>query len=156
MRPARTLTGTPMKQLMALSLGLLICGEAVSKDFYRWTDENGTTHYSSHPPTDKPSIKVHTSNIKGEPAAPKAIAPSTESQPAGDRDNFDEQANAPADPKVASQNKENCKRAKFNLKTLKEKPRIRVKEGDDYRFIDQNERKEKIKTSQEAVDKYCN
>jgi hypothetical protein len=154
MRQARKTTRLPLKQIAALSLGLMICGDAISKDFYRWTDENGTTHYSSLPPTDKPSTKVHTSNIKGEPAPAASTQPAEEPASATPT-SFDESASAPADPKVSAQNKENCKRAKFNLKTLKEKPRIRVKEGDDYRFIDQKERKEKIKESEKLVKKFC-
>jgi len=139
------------------SLAMLASTDAISKDFYRWTDENGTTHYSSLPPTDKPSEKVHTSNIKGNPTAAQSQEPSEApaAAPVKEKDNFDESASAPETTEAKAQRKENCKRAKFNLKTLKEKPRIRVKEGDDYRYIDQKERKAKIKASEKAVKQYC-
>lgn len=152
----RSLKNLAASALLA-SLATLASTDALSKDFYRWTDENGTTHYSSLPPTDKPSEKVHTSNIKGSPTAAKAQEPAKEAAAAAvkEKDNFDESANAPETPEAKAQRKENCKRAKFNLKTLKDKPRIRVKEGDDYRYIDQKERKAKIKESEKAVKQYC-
>lgn len=150
----------PLKPLatsiLLASLSLMASSDALSKDFYRWTDENGTTHYSSLPPTDKASEKVHTSNIKGNPPAAKPEE-AKETVPAvvKERENFDESVSAPETAEVKAQRRENCKRAKFNLKTLKEKPRIRIKEGDEYRYIDQKERKAKIKESEKAVKKFC-
>jgi len=48
---------------------LLIAGSihpAVGREFFRWVDDEGVTHYSAQPPRDRPAVKVHASNTQVE------------------------------------------------------------------------------------------
>ena len=128
---------------------------AISKDFYRWTDENGSTHYALHPPKGKKSEKVRTmggkfKTLDVKPSNTAAVKAPTE--PAVDSE---PEATPPDTPQQIAQKKENCKRAKSNLKSMQEKARVRVKDGDDYRFLGEDEVKKQIKESKKAVKKYC-
>lgn len=115
-------------------LALVLSPNALSKDFYKWQDEQGVTHYSAHPPRgDKASTKIRATNIKGKAAPAKSSAPKNEA-PAATKPTSVEKAASKKDPQA-------CKRARTNLKTLQEHGRVRVKEGDDYRFLSDEEHK---------------
>jgi len=126
---------------LCLSLLLFSHSSLSSKDFYKWEDENGVVHYSAHPPKDKPNTKVRTTNIYGETAQ--------ESSPKGENSaaNTEEEA-FPKDPK-------RCTAARKNLDTLKNKARIRIKDGDDYRYLAPEEIKEQLRTAQEIIKEDC-
>ncbi len=138
---SKTLLNRLLPVVLSLSLCALSSPSHSSKDFYKWEDENGVVHYSAHPPKDKANTKVRTTNIYGEAApsgpstAEKVIAESAEQAP-------------PKDPK-------RCAAAKKNLKTLTEKSRIRIKEGDDYRFLTPAEIGDKTKTAREIIKQEC-
>ncbi len=127
--------------VLSLSLCVLSSGAQSSKDFYKWEDENGVVHYSAHPPKDKDNTKVRTTNIYGEPAptgptsAEKAITENTESVPAKDA--------------------KRCAIARKNLKTLKEKSRVKIKDGDGYRVLTPKEMSEKIEMAKKIIKQEC-
>lgn len=140
---SKTLLNRLLPVVLSLSLCALSSASHSSKDFYKWEDENGVVHYSAHPPKDKTkaNTKVRTTNIYGEPAptgpsvAEKTVAETAEQE-------------LPKDPK-------RCAAAKKNLKTLTEKSRIRIKDGDDYRFLTPSEIGEKTKTAREIIKQEC-
>ncbi|MGH1372604.1 MAG: DUF4124 domain-containing protein [Cellvibrionaceae bacterium] len=139
---SKTLLNRLLPVVLSLSLCALSSPGHSSKDFYKWEDENGVVHYSAHPPKDKANTKVRTTNIYGEAAptgpsaAEKAIAENTKEEV------------VPKDPK-------RCAAARKNLKTLTEKSRIRIKEGDDYRFLTPAEIGDKTKTAREIIKQEC-
>lgn len=140
---SKTLFNRLLPVVLSLSLCAVSSASHSSKDFYKWEDENGVVHYSAHPPKDKANTKVRTTNIYGEPAptgpsaAEKAIAESAEAEPAPKKD-----------PK-------RCAAARKNLKTLTEKSRIRIKDGDEYRFLTPAEIGDKTKTAREIIKQEC-
>ncbi|GAA3941994.1 DUF4124 domain-containing protein [Litoribacillus peritrichatus] len=65
-----------------IALNTLLSANAVSDVFYKWVDENGTTHYGSKPSKEHQSDKVRTQGRSSGPVskmAPKAQASETES-----------------------------------------------------------------------------
>ncbi len=126
---------------LCLSLLLFSHSSLSSKDFYKWEDENGVVHYSAHPPKDKPNTKVRTTNIYGDPAAapPKkeleAVASASEEE-------------LPKDP-------ERCAAARKNLETMKNNARIKVKEGDSFRFLGPEEIEKQMNTAREIIKQDC-
>jgi hypothetical protein len=139
------------------SLAISITAE--SKDFFRWTDENGSTHYTLHPPKGHESEKIRTSIGKSIRKANKTSATSPNSNTEAKEGKSDEESTpeetAPDTPEMIAQKKANCERANINLKALQEQARVRVKDGDNYRYLDQTEVKEQIKNSKQAVKDYC-
>ncbi|GAB3111790.1 DUF4124 domain-containing protein [Aestuariicella hydrocarbonica] len=139
----------PYRSLTLVALGFtLTClsGQALSKDFYKWEDAAGVTHYSAQPPKDRPSIKVRATNIRDTASAPQS-------------------SNAPADKKAAAANTaapaayqkdpERCAAAQKNLKTMQEHARIRIKEGDEYRYLTPEEISEHLSNAQAVVAEDC-
>ncbi len=130
-----------LSSALCLSLFLFSHSSLSSKDFYKWEDENGVVHYSAHPPKDKPNTKVRTTNIYGEPVAEKpkkeskTVAKATEEE-------------FPKDP-------ERCAAARKNLKTMKNNARIKVKEGDSFRFLGPEEVEQQMNTAREIIKQDC-
>ena len=130
---------------MVAAFAFLAFGSSVfaAKDFYKWEDENGVIHYSAHPPKDRPNTKVRTTNIYGE-AAPQGEKSAAEKA-------IEEKQMEALPPKDAKR----CAAARKNLQTLQAKRRIRIKDGDDYRFLSQEEIDDQLKTVQEIIKQEC-
>ena len=121
----------------------------LSKDFYRWKDSEGVTHYSSVPPKEGDSTKVRATNTK---APVDGYSPANSKEP-------DSAASAEAAPPSAEQQekaRQLCEAAKKNAKTLQEKNRIRIKDDQgEYRYLDTNEIAQKLKTAQKIIEQEC-
>jgi hypothetical protein len=122
-----------------------------SKDFYKWKDENGVTHYSEHPPSKKTAkgdaTKIRTTNLKYD--APASDAPT--------KDNKEESKQEGIPPITQEKSAELCEIAKKNLKVIAENARIRIKEGekDEYRFLTQEEIEQRKKSAEKQRDEHC-
>lgn len=144
-KPARmTLLGG-----LALS-ALILCAPASAKDFYKWKDDNGVTHYSAHPPKDKSAQTVRATNITGEaPTTPASKPNNAESSAPKEAAPAEEIAQKPIkDPEI-------CKSARKNLKTLKENGRVKVQDGDSYRYLGEKEHQDKIKEMNKLIKTNC-
>lgn len=133
-----------------LTLGLTAGGTAGAA-MYKWTDAQGNVQYSQEPPPDNQYQEV----------APPPPPPSGT--------NADEQLNkyrdtiTPAPPPTgemdnqklqAEVDQKNCEAARKNLDTYTRYRRVKNAEG-EIQTLGDDERKAKIKESQEAIDKYC-
>jgi len=136
----------------AISIGLLclpvlfISSNASSKDFYKWQDDEGITHYSAHPPrNERAAQKVRATNITGTVAAPK---------PADVRG---EEAETAATEQAAPSKKDSkrCAVAQKNLKTLQERARVRIKEGESFRYLTPEEKEDMTKSTREQIKEAC-
>lgn len=130
-----------LSSALCLSLLLFSHSSLSSKDFYKWEDENGVVHYSAHPPKDKPNTKVRTTNIYGDPASE---IPQKESKAA-----------TQVAEQEASKDPERCAAARKNLETMKNNARIKIKEGDSYRFLGPEEVEKQMKTAREIIKQDC-
>jgi Domain of unknown function (DUF4124) len=123
-----------------------------SKDFYKWQDENGVTHYSAHPPskkqTQKEPTKVRATNLDYD-------APPQASNDANPKDKEKTKAGTP--PITQEKSSELCEVAKNNLKMIEENARIRVKDGDkgEYRYLTTEEIQSRKADAQKQVDENC-
>jgi len=136
--------------LTLIGLGFaLVClsGQTLAKEFYKWEDENGVTHYSSQPSKTHKSVKVHASNIKGDPEAASRNARNEESSDTTD--------NQGATNPVYEKDPERCAAAQRNKKTLQENARIRIKEGDEYRYLSAEEIRKQLDMANQAIADDC-
>ncbi len=123
-----------------------------SKDFYKWQDENGVTHYSAHPPSKKQTkqeaTKVRATNLDYD--AP----PQTSSDAKAEAKN---KAKTGIPPITQEKSPELCEVAKKNLKVISENARIRVKDGDkgEYRYLTPEEIQSRKADAQKQVDENC-
>jgi len=124
-----------------------------AKNYYKWVDENGVTHYTARKPHDVNAevISVTTGlprddsgqpvQIEDEPAAGAAGGEQTETA-----------ASAPADNK----DPERCAAAQNNLQIISENNRIRERQEDgSTRFLTPEEIQQRKDLAQRAIDESC-
>ena len=140
------------RQLAAiLTLAMLMSMPAMAKDFYRWKDDAGVTHYSEIPPKDYPSVKVRASNIRvevddsGDAATTAETGTKTTDEPAAE-------STSAADP---VKDPERCAIAQRNVETLKTNSRVRIKEDGEFRYLTPEEMAENLRVAQQIVDEEC-
>jgi hypothetical protein len=125
-------------------LVLVISSSASSKDFYKWQDDDGLTHYSAHPPRNqRPAEKVRATNTTGTPAPTKE--PASRDKPEAETEQVT----------TSKKNSESCAIAQKNLKTLQERARVRIKEGGSFRYLTPVEKQDMEKSSREKIKEAC-
>ncbi|MFK7731812.1 MAG: DUF4124 domain-containing protein [Pseudomonadales bacterium] len=154
------------RPLLMSALGLclitaaLLSRTADAGEVFRWTTSDGTVHYGEHPPQGVSATQMSTTTGKpskrsssrdrvepGEDIGKEAEAKAEqENQPA---------ATAPTEAKPIK-DKGICERARYNLKVLDERARIRQKNEDGEESYLSEEQKDKQKEkAREAIKTYC-
>jgi hypothetical protein len=141
-----------IRVVTALPLLLATCAVAQAGDYYKWTDAQGTVHYSQTPPTDHDSKAVYVND--GNPAAPLPgmNAATTPEQKAAQQANRAAVQNANAQAVAA-----NCKTAQQNISDL-QGHRILVKAGGDpadAHALDPQAREQALADAQKHAATYC-
>ncbi|MEE2762066.1 MAG: DUF4124 domain-containing protein [Pseudomonadota bacterium] len=141
-----------------LTLTLLIAsapGLALAASVYKWTDENGVTHFGDRQPTGKNSEKV---NIRSG-NAPSSSRPSPqeqvnqiEEQRASDSISRREAAENEARQK---QRQANCETARSNLRIIDSNARIRVEDNGEQRYLSRNEIAEQRQKFKDIAEDSC-
>ncbi|GAB1267315.1 hypothetical protein NBRC116493_05680 [Aurantivibrio infirmus] len=135
---------------IALTSVVGVTGAMAAKSYYKWTDEDGVTHYSAQKPHDKESEKISVSTGLPTPTSTegqKIPAKTTASDP------------APALPKkdyVRAKDPERCAAATERLKTLTDYERVRVVgENGEARILSKEEKAEKTAEAKQAIEEDC-
>lgn len=131
-----------LKNLFAAALLLtpFVCVHATP--IYKWTDSEGNVHFGEAPPPQQQADEIR---------LPKSrINPPT--QPA-EQASGDEEAQ-PANTALAERFKKNCDIATKNLQTYKLSRRFLQPDG-SVKEISEEESMQKIKETEEAVNRYC-
>ena len=141
-----------------LFFGALAFAAHAHAELYKWTDAKGEVHYSDQPPT------VNAQTVKN-PAAGQAETTSqaTQSLNAKEQDyqkrrKEAEEAKAKADKEAeqALVQRENCAKARANLSTLQNTPRVYTTNAAGQRtYMDDAARANALATSQKAVSDFC-
>jgi hypothetical protein len=127
---------------------------AFAAKIYKWTDEKGVTHFSEHPPLNTKTMLVKPQIAMGEEAAgaTDASASSSAASSAAKQATKEERDAARA---AAKRDPERCQAAKENVNTLKSYVHIKVKDGDDYRYLTPDEQQQKLNESTKAMTESC-
>ena len=136
----------------AANLGLPNGASAAT--YYRWVDAAGNTVISDRPPGDTREYEtISTGAGLIQPEQASDDAPDTEVQPA------EKQWRQPEEPEQRvsiEKDPEKCQRAREIIQTLGSFARIRVPdENGEYRYIGEEEKDERRKQAEQAVDRYC-
>lgn len=136
---------------------LLFAGSACA-DLYKWVDGQGKVHYSDQPPTvDARTIK------SSSPAEAATTTEATQSLNAQEqeyqkrRKEADEARDkAEKEAEKARIKRENCDKARNNLSSLQNKPRVYTTNAAGQRvYMDEGARASALASSQKAVSEYC-
>lgn len=136
-----------------LGLGItLMClsSNTLSKDFYKWQDAEGVTHYSSQPSKEHKSVKVRASNIRDT----ETETPAPSSEQATSQDSGETSA-ATAATEEHVKDPERCASAQANRKTLEENSRIRMMDGGEYRYLTPDEIQQQKNTADQIIAEEC-
>ncbi|MDQ8038379.1 MAG: DUF4124 domain-containing protein [Pedobacter sp.] len=153
--------------LAALLATFLLTGTVEAAQFYKWTDEQGVTHYTESPPpasAGKASeVKVRTKLPSGAREAAenskKAATPEAGKGKAADKK--DDKAAAPA--KNTAENKETpeqyaekCKTLKANLDAMQSHGRVRETDAEgNVRALSDEEKQKRMDETQREIKAYC-
>jgi len=133
---------------------LLLAGidSAHGQTYYKWTDDNGTVHFTAEPPPDRDYESIDTSGN---------VVSTTRLEPLGD------EASAPAQPEPDSRApregqpdpalvEARCTEARENLFWLQSNRRIVIEDdqGND-RFIDADEQQDLIEENRALLEEWC-
>lgn len=132
------------------ALIILTAASAASAETWKCTFANGETQYTAVPSQGAECSPINISKTTGAaptpaPPTPAVPAAATETPPTTPARNAD----------IDRINRENCERAQANLKLLSSSTRIRLKDGDEYRVIPEEERQQKMALAKQQIDTYC-
>jgi hypothetical protein len=143
------------KLLFVLALAI---APHVHADLYKWTDAQGKVHYTDQPPT------VNAQTLKG-PSAGQAQATSQAAQSLEAKDQEykkrqkelnEARAKADKEAEQARIKRENCTKARNNLSTLQNSPRVVTTNAAGQRvYMDDASRASALASSQKAVSENC-
>lgn len=144
--------------IIAVGLGLALTSfgvNAAGSGYYRWTDENGQTHFSQKPPEGKASDFVRSST--GSTEKPAQSADDDPSKPQKKAEATPEQAKQPETLEaLPEKDPERCARARNMQKSLEGYSRIRAKQADGtYRVLTEEDKTQQRETAQKAIEIYC-
>ncbi|MBW0149444.1 DUF4124 domain-containing protein [Marinobacter sp. CAU 1620] len=146
------------KKILTLTLLLAVVpGVSMSASVYKWTDENGVTHFGDRQPTGKPSEKV---NVRSGTASPST---SSRKSPQERMSDLQEQQNEEAEQRRETAAEEarrkqrdaNCATARSNLDVIDSNARIRVEENGEQRYLSPEEIADQRQKFQEIADENC-
>lgn len=143
-----------------LTLTLLLAalpGLALSASVYKWTDENGVTHFGDRQPTGAKVERVNvrsgtSSDASGNRASPQERLENMEEQQASEAEQRRETA---AEEARRKQREANCATARSNLEVIASNARIRVEENGEQRYLTPEEIAEKREQFEEIAAENC-
>ena len=150
-----------------LIVALLFSASAVAKQkFYKWTDEQGNTHYTTEKPEDKATdeVKVNTKQpvILEKSNKQTNKTPSSQDNPGQDQPEEKSYLEQRREKKqkakeVAQENKKECQKAKQTISKYSQKvrmSRIDKKTGKKI-FLEDSKRTEILKQAKQKQRKHC-
>lgn len=136
---------------------LLVAAPAMSSaaSVYKWTDEEGVTHFGDRQPTGRPSESVSIRTGKRSEdgrKSPQEQVEALENQEAEEAERKEETAVEEARRK---QREANCETARSNLSILQRNSRIRVEEEGEQRYLSEDEIEEQRVKFEEIAKENC-
>ncbi len=143
--------------LMLTLLIALTPGLAMGASVYKWTDENGVTHFGDRQPVGASSETI---NVR---SGTSSSASSNRPSPQQQLDEIQEQQRKEAQKQKESaveaarrkQREANCATAKANLDIINSNSRIRVEEDGEQRYLTPEEIAEQKQKHEEIVAENC-
>jgi len=146
----------------ATALVLLAClSMSAQAGLNKWVDENGKVHYSDTPPPDAKVESVRNVTGKGQEVAPADYSSKSYSQREAELNKArleKKEASEKSARETAQQQerKQNCAAARENLRALESGTRlVTYDENGEKRFLDDDERTQRLSSAREAVKANC-
>ncbi|MDI9246796.1 DUF4124 domain-containing protein [Marinobacter sp. CHS3-4] len=146
------------KKILALAVFVLAMPILASaQSVYKWTDENGVTHFGDRKPTGKQSESVSVRTGKGSGSSSSSASPQQQVDQMEQ-----EQAEVEQDEKVSAvqearrkQRAANCDTAQTNLALIATGSRIKVQEDGEERYLSEEEIAQKREQFEKIAELNC-
>ncbi|PAV25174.1 DUF4124 domain-containing protein [Tamilnaduibacter salinus] len=137
---------------------LMFSGHAAAESVYKWTDEDGVTHFGDRQPSGQQSesvdVKTGTSQSPGNRTSATEQVEALNEEKAREQE---QQKQSRAEEARRKQQQKNCEIARENLNTLNTYSRIRVQgEDGEQRYLTPEEIEERKAKFQAVVEDSCN
>ncbi len=145
------------KILMLTLLMAMTPGLAAGASVYKWTDENGVTHFGDRQPTGANSEQVNVrsgTTSRGQEQRRSAQDQLGDLQQQQQTQEQRRQETAVEEAR-RKQREANCATARSNIEVLNSNARIRVEENGEMRFLTPDEINEQRRRFQEIADENC-
>jgi hypothetical protein len=145
--------------ITTLMIGALLCAPVSAAKFYRWTDENGVTHYTQTPPPEgTQSREIRTFGPSSDQEAElERLQEQRQQAEAARQQQMKRQAEAAKEKSAPDQaTQERCEQHRKNLEELRNRPVLRTTDPDTGEVIalDDDGRQKLIAETLEAL-KLC-
>jgi len=127
-------------------------------DLYKWTDAQGKVHYTDQPPTLKAQVIKNSAAGQADITSRAAQSLDAKDQAYQKRRKEADEAHAKAEKEAEQERvqRENCTRARNNLGTLQNSPRVYSTNAAGQRiYMDDAARARELASSQKAVSDFC-
>lgn len=143
----RTLT------LVAMILSLL-SGTALAEKYYRWVDEEGTTHYTKNPPKGEQADEVNT-HYKASSSKDEEMKKLEQMRVRREKEKEQTELEKRKEKEPEEVSEEFCEQHRKNLETLQNKPIVRREnpETGEMEVIAQEEKEKMIEKTRQALEK---
>lgn len=159
--PDQVASGMKKLTLFAL-LGALVTGHATAAQFYKWTDENGVTHYSEAPPPETVKNSTEVKVPSRQPSGTEAAAQNLQKQREAALKALDEAGKKkPQTPPAAAKgdkekNAERCKQLQGNLAVMENSGRVSEKDDKgEKRYLTEEEKSKRLEDTRRQIKAYC-
>jgi hypothetical protein len=141
---------------------LFFCALAFSAhahaELYKWTDAQGKVHYTDQPPT--VDVEVIKGTAAGQTDTTNRAVQSLDAQDQAYKKRLQEaeeaRAKAEKEAEAARIRRDNCERARNNLATLQNRPRVYTTDAGGQRtYMSDTARAAALASSQKAVSEFC-
>lgn len=136
---------------LALGACLALASVTAGAEVYKWTDENGKTHYGDRKPENQTAQQLNVRS--GQPSQPSLMAPVAEASDAAGQ--VAGNSALKKEEEREQKRRSNCETARNNLQTIRDNARIRITEGEEQRYLTTEEINEKREEMQRLVERTC-
>lgn len=146
------------RKILTLTLLLAVVpGVAMSASVYKWTDENGVTHFGDRQPTGAKAERVNVRSGTSSDAAGNKQSPQERLQDMQDRQEGEAEKRQETAVEEArrKQREANCATARSNLDVIDRNARIRIEEDGGQRYLSEEEIAEKRAEFERIAEENC-
>lgn len=152
-----------MKKLTIAALfGALLATPVMAAQFYKWSDEQGVTHYSESPPPETAKgateVKVQTRTPSGSEAAVENLQKQREAATKSLTDAEKKKTPGKTSPAKADKSEyaERCKKLQANLATMESSGRVsEPDENGEKRYLTEEEKNKRMDDTRRQIKAYC-
>ncbi|WP_347331163.1 DUF4124 domain-containing protein [Marinimicrobium locisalis] len=121
----------------------------LAEDVYRWVDDDGVTHFTSHPPKNRKADQLRTQTGHSEPVDYATQYPEEETP---EQEQPREENRGP----TQAERDDACQRARENLRLLEQGGRIAEETEDgSRRYLSEEDKAERAERAQQIVEEAC-